>query len=116
MGNPDQDADFDSAAPPLDEGLSSKGSTVRLPVKMWADLQEALRFERDLRRTLKFGGAFKLNDLIYQLLGWALRQYWRANAVSKLPIPAKERQQALNTAAEKRVRDNRARAGTEPGQ
>lgn len=61
---------------PLDEGDPMKGSTVRLPIKLWDQISEALDFEKELRHAAKFPGAFTLSDLMQDFVEWALEAYW----------------------------------------
>lgn len=55
------------------------GKTVRLPIELWNGVAEAREFEQNLRRAARLKGRFSDNDLIIQLVKWALEQYWVEN-------------------------------------
>lgn len=81
---------------------ASKGTTVRLPKKLWDQIDEALEFEKDLRRTAELEGAVKLNDMLGYLLEWALWAYWEQEGGK--PKGSEERKQKIRESIERRLK------------
>lgn len=100
---------------PLNDPNKTEGSTIRLPAKRWSQLDQALKFEKEIRAAAKVTGAFKLNELVDFLLKWALQQYWAENGPK--PKSEHERKQRVAEALERRLKlaKEQAAAGDEDG-
>lgn len=104
MGIPTDDEGSDAVVPLA----GNVATTIRLPKALLQELEEARRWETDVRKQAQVTGAFKLNEQAKLFLRWALRQYWADNGVKTVPPPkaGPERTKALRAAMEKRLRDS----------
>lgn len=65
----------------------ARGTTIRLPIRLWEQLEEILRLEARVQSESGATSVFKLNDLMRHFVKWSIHEYWVENG----PKPINEK-------------------------
>lgn len=97
---------------PFDDDEVSRGTTVRLPVSIWSELEHIIKFEKAMRAASGLPGAFKLNDLLRHFMLWSIEQYWLENG----PRPGDDKQMRSHAPVASTRRAEKAQAAADEQQ